>query len=78
MSTRDWSPAEVAAYDQEMAVVAEEVDALIRAYRIGTAEVGPTQAVASIAKMLATRDARELSVVLTGAIQRLAGSSGGS
>lgn len=66
-----WTPDELARYDQLLADADTELARLVRTLRIGTAEAGPHQAVASVAKLLAQRPATELAGLLTAALRHL-------
>lgn len=69
--TGQWTPAEVAAYDQYLAGANAEIDLLATAIQIGVSEVGERQAMASMTVLINQREYAELAGLLVAALLRI-------
>ncbi len=75
----NWTPADIAAYDQDLAATQAKLYTLVTATRLGTQEVGKIQALADIAAVLSAEwDATQLLGLLMAAIHLLAFPAGQS
>ena len=70
-----FSPAWIAAYDQQFAGARTPLDDLVHALQASTEKAGELQAVATMANMLCEQSQEQLMVLLITAVRRLADGS---
>jgi hypothetical protein len=69
---REWTAADISAYDQSLAAAGTELDRLVLALQISTSKVGEHQAMANLGILVYQRTPAELMALLMTALRRLA------
>lgn len=73
----DWTPVEIASYDQALAGTDTELDQLVEVLRTETDKVGERQALANVGKLVASRnDHGTLVGLLMASLRRLSSADG--
>lgn len=72
----EWTPGEIARYDQMLADANAELDLLVQTLRLGAREVGDHQALLNVGAFLGARDHDALLALLTVAVQRISNTDG--